>query len=449
MNKLKNRASLTFEDIWFYLIILSFSYEKPLAYLTTMDRVNPRLYDVATLLGVMWFLHSTKPQIELGIVYTSYRSIIKWFTICTIVGSIFYPFPSDINYFSYFYLIRYFQELFIYVLVIYYIHIRGINFDILFNVIIIGGVFVSLYCIHEYSNSDFQMVEIAPGKTIPKPAGLVWGPFTAGYFQIANYSPIVGFLAVCYAFSKKNYSKWFYLLISGLILWPSFVSGSRMAIGFIFILFSLAAIRNKQFKNILVSLVIVGIFYYMLNSEKLLALIYNSESQTIQRMILMEESDKFEFNSIGGRIKHILVWFNRISEYAYNGIFIPIFGGGFYVAPMNGNFRIGYGWHNIFLFAIEQSGIIGALLLTKFIKRSYISLKHELPFFDKASPQYWFVYSAFNSFIAMIIIGLIGGHSFWSGFGTGNFNTFRIIILLIATVPIADNCLNRTYLPKY
>jgi len=444
-NKLK---SLSIEDVWFYLLILSFSYEKPLAYLTTMDRVNPRIYDIVTILGLVWFMNHRKPQVELGIVYTSYRKIVQWFAVCTIVGSLFYSFPSDISIFSYFYLFRYIQELFICLLVIYYINVKGVDFEMLFNVIILGGIFVSIYCIQEYLNSEFQMVEIAPGKTIPKPAGFVWGPFTAGYFQIANYSPVIGFLTVCYAFSRKDNSKWLYMVIAALILWPSFVSGSRMAIGLIVLLFSLAALKNKQFTKILLSLLIIGVIFYIWNSEQLLALIFDSESQTVQRMIRMEESDKYEFNSVGGRIMHLFEWFKRIGEYVYDGIFLPFFGGGFYVAPMKGVYRIGYGWHNIFIFAIEQSGIIGLWLFWHFIKRSYNELKKRLPLMDKESPQYWFAFGAFYSFIAMLIIGILGGHSFWRGFSTGNLNTFRILLLIITTHAYLVNPNTLKYITK-
>jgi len=172
---------------------------------------------------------------------------------------------------------------------------------------------------------------------------------------------------------------------------------------------------------ILSSLLAVFIIY---NSE----LLMNDEFQTIQRLESMEETD---FNSIQARITNFLNF--DITSYEEGGILMPFIGGGFYVAPVNGNFRIDYGVHNIFLFSFEQAGLLGFILFISVLITSNRQLRKGIKLFKKnKGVEFIFLTAVFSYFIASLIIG-IAGHTFWRGFATNNMNTLRLAILIIAS----------------
>lgn len=420
----------TISNIWFLTLLLSFSYDKPILILTSMDRFNPRLSDVATLLGLLWYYRFNAKFYIINDVFNSYKKLIIWFAVCTLFSIIFYGFPLNIDAFSIYYLFKYFQELLVCYLVLCYLSAYNVSYEEIFKVLILGGIFVSIYCIIEYITPGDLEVEISPGKYVKKPQGYVWGPYTATYFQIANYSPIVGFIALTYAISKKGIYKWLLVVVSFIIFWPSLVSGSRTAIGFILVLLLIAFFKEIKFRAFILLSISALIVYFGFNLDALYQMILSSDSETISRMQQFEESNSH--NSVEGRVNYIFVWFDSFNKYVINGILVPVFGGGFYVAPLNGAFRIGYGWHNIFIFAIEQSGIIGLVLFVKFIKKGYKGLNANYKKLNDSLVEKKFVFAVIIIFMAMFILGLSGAHTFWEGFSTGNFNLFRLVLIMLA-----------------
>lgn len=420
----------TITNLWFLVLLLSFSYDKPIAIITSMDRFNPRLSDLATVLGVIWYLKfNAKFQIN-NVVFTAYKKLIIWFSICTIFSVFFYDFPFEIDAFSVYYLFKYFQEILVCYLVLCYMLVYNISYEKIFLILIIGGVYVSLYCIVEYLSPADLEVEISPGKFVKKPEGYVWGPYTATYFQIANYSPIVGFITLSYAITKKGIYKWILVVISFLIFWPSLVSGSRTALGFILILLLLAFLKDVKFRILILVLLCGMMVYYGFNMDALFDIVLSSDSQTIERLQQFEESDSH--NSFEGRVNYFFVWFDRFTSYVYNGVLVPLFGGGFYVAPMSGSYRIGYGWHNIFIFAVEQAGVIGLVLFSKFIKKGYNELNDKFKSLENNLIERKFVFAVLIIFIGIFVLGISGAHTFWEGFSTGNFNLFRLVLVMLA-----------------
>ncbi|SDH02385.1 hypothetical protein [Winogradskyella thalassocola] len=421
----------TIGNLWFLILLLSFSYDKPILILTSLDRFNPRLSDVATILGVIWYFNfNAKFNID-NVVLSAYKKLVIWFTICTVFSILIYGFPLNIDAFSIYYLFKYYQELLVCYLVLCYMSVYEIPYERIFKILIIGGVFVALYSILEYLTPGDIEVEISPGKFVTKPNGFVWGPYTATYFQIANYSPIVGFITLAYAIYKKGLYKWALIAVSFLVFWPSLVSGSRTAIGFILVLFAIAFFKDVKFRVLIIVMLSTVVVYFGFNIDALYETILSSDSETIARMQRFEESGSH--NSIEGRFEYVFVWFERFPMYVYNGILVPVFGGGFYVAPMNGAFRIGYGWHNIFIFAIEQAGVIGLILFIKFIKRGYAVIGNHIKKLEINSAKRQFVFAVFVIFIAMFVLGIGGSHTFWEGFSTGNFNLFRMVLITLAT----------------
>lgn len=420
----------TLSNVWFLILLLSFSYDKPIVILTSMDRFNPRLIDVATILGVIWYIKAnTRFKIH-NAVFNAYKKLIIWFAVCAFLGILLYGFPISVNVFSIYYLVKYFQELLVCHLVLCYLSVYNVPYDKIFKVLILGGVFVSLYCVQEYFTQNTLEVEISPGKYVIKPSGYVWGPFTVSYFQIANYSPVVGFLALTYAISKKGLQKWMYMATSLLIFWPSLVSGSRTAIGFIIMLFAIAFIKDIKFRGYIIITLLAVLLFFIFNTDAFYNLFLNSESETLQRFQRFEESGSH--NSIEGRLRYVFEWFYRFGSYVYYGLFVPLFGAGFYVAPMNGVFRIGYGWHNIFIFAIEQAGVIGLLFFLNFIKKGYKALNNRYKTLKDLSVEKEFVFAVLVIFIGIFLFGISGAHTFWEGFSTGNFNLFRLVLIMLA-----------------
>jgi hypothetical protein len=435
MNLSINTRTFSLANIWFVILLLSFSYDKPILVISSFDRINPTLYDIGTLLGFFWLLGKGDFIRYHNIIYKKYLKIVLWFFVCTFLGLFIYDFPLAIKGYSLFYLFQYIQEIFVCFLVIQYLNSYPLDYDKLFKVLILGGVFVSIYCVYEYLNPGNGFIKLSSGLEIVKPVGYVWGPFTGSYFQLSNYSPIVGFITLCYSMTKTNVKKWIYILIALFIVWPSFVCGSRTAVGLVFTLLIIATFKNVKFKYFVFAVFILAILLFSLFPERLILLVNSPENTTIQRI---NNIDSGSNNSIQGRLSFILLWFTSFSEYVYQGYFVPIFGGGFYVAPMRGFYRVGFGWHNIYIFAIEQSGIFGLILFIRFFSTALKSLKYKVSQLVINSVNYWFTFAVRIIFISILIIGVFGAHSFWRGFSTGNFNSLRLILLIIATQSIIN-----------
>lgn len=337
----------------------------------------------------------------------------------------------------FFFVGKYLQELFICFVLITYLKYHKIDYHKLFKLIAFCGVFVSFYCFYEYNAVDSSIINITSDLSINKSKGLIWGPFRMSYFQISNYSPIVGFITLCYSLSKKGFGKYIYIFLSIIIYIPSLYSGSRASVGLLLILLFVASLLELKFRKILVFVFFLVFGFAFFNVEIISESLFVSENVTFNRFVNM--SDINVDNSVLGRLNLFLIWFYRFSEYAYNGFFVPFIGGGFYVAPMNGSYRIGFGWHNIYLFVVEQAGIFGLVLFYSFIKKVLNTLRANYKQLKKHTVEHWFVFSVRVIFISIIIIGIFGAHSFWNGFSTGNFNSFRLVLIILATHSFIKN----------
>jgi hypothetical protein len=129
---------------------------------------------------------------------------------------------------------------------------------------------------------------------------------------------------------------------------------------------------------------------------------------------------------------------------SYHGVKLLLVGGGFYVVPLprgssqfgspEPKYRKGYGIHNIFLFPLEQAGLVPfflALFLWFLILSRLKSMfkTHSSQNVTSSLSKSMFIYA-----IALIIVG-IGGQVFWLGFGTENFTFYQMTMFLIATSP--------------
>ncbi|MFD1079565.1 hypothetical protein, partial [Longispora fulva] len=296
----------------------------------------------------------------------------------------------EINGFTVYYYGSYLQELF--VLFIAARVISEINsLENIFKIFLWSGLFVFAYSYYEYFYGVAGEVEFAPGKYIIKPEGVIWGPFGNTYFQIATYLPLVFILIFGYASTLKGAKSKIVYGVSALTAWPLLFTGSRTGLGLLVI--TLLIYLILRFKAYYAGVIILFISIIILFS------IEGNKFQTIDRLENMENNSS---NSILSRFM-IFEEFD-LNSYTENGVLVPFFGGGFYVAPTHNNFRIGYGFHNIYIFALEQAGVIGLFLFLSFLTTAYKILKKGLRSFstDKSSLEYVFIAASLSYLISEI-----------------------------------------------
>ncbi|GJM61499.1 O-antigen ligase family protein [Persicobacter diffluens] len=408
-------------SIWFVLLLLSFCYQKPILFLSSIDRINPRLFDIVSILGVLFYFRfgDAKRPVKMLLWW---KYLVLWFCFLTIITIFFYDFPGSINQYVLFYCFKYIQGYFILLLV------SKLEFKLIPLVIktcFVGGVFVFVYCVFEFFYGEYGSVEFSPGKFVNKPMGVIWGPFGNTYFQIANYLPLLSSVIFGYSYAKKN--GLLYKLFAVLLSFPLLFTGSRTGLGLLLVSLALITIFNKDFYFLFITAFLALIVSFSSWSDKLL------ETNTISRMVAMENN---EHNSISDRVNLIDEF--DISKYHDNGHFLPFFGGGIFVAPRDGKFRIGYGFHNIYVYVFEQSGVVGFLIFLTFIAHTIKGLIINVIANRSDAVTYFFVISVLCFFISQLITG-VSAHSWWRGFATNDMNTLRLIILLIASTAYEKN----------
>lgn len=77
--------SSKWQFVWLCGLILSFTFERPLAFLTPYDRTNPRLFDVFVILGILTILPVLRPSGEFLKAFRIWRGLVAWFCFCAIV----------------------------------------------------------------------------------------------------------------------------------------------------------------------------------------------------------------------------------------------------------------------------------------------------------------------------------------------------------------------------
>jgi len=118
-------------------------------------------------------------------------------------------------------------------------------------------------------------------------------------------------------------------------------------------------------------------------------------------------------------------------NYSADSETILLVGAGFYVAPVyvdgHEKYRVGYGFHNAYLFALEQSGIIGFVLFLIFLfsMGTYLVRARRRNFGYEGD----FGNATLAIFLAMLVIGWIG-LGFWLGF-TGFLPVYLILIYIL------------------
>jgi hypothetical protein len=420
--------------LWLCLLLLSFSYELPLAQVTSMDRINPRLFDIVSLVGIVFVLPNLVQQKELPWLFRRWRAIIMVFGVCAFAWAAWIP--MEHYKFTLFFYFRYLQGL----LMIYMalkIPWSSEQKKRLHQLVVAGGVFVALYTIPEYlmGGGSRMLIEEA-GKEIIAREGTLLGSLGPNYFHVAQYSALASIMTMALFFNATTlFQKIFYVFLSVFVAWPALFCGCRAGIALVALSwFVFYLIAGPSFKVTGLTLLVILIIGAIALKPKMLTLNYWTErSLGIQRLFEAEEEEK-EGSSLKSRL--LANWYD-IELYRWQGIRVPFIGAGFHSAAHtypDGRrvFRHGYGIHNCYLFSLEQGGLGAFIMFIWFL----IACHHQLKFVRK------FAYNSTDKAFAMgmhcylfaLLPVMMGGQIFWQGFGTVNFNTYLILLFCMATM---------------
>jgi membrane-associated phospholipid phosphatase len=414
-------------------LILSFFYELPIREVTSFDRINPRLFDVATLLGLVFIMPGVRRGSPVPRLFEWWFAIVVWFVFCAMLWALAW-FPwQEAGRFSLFYGARYLQGL----LVIYLalrIPLSPRQKRCLHYAVVAGGVFVALYAIPEYVHRGVVR-QIAGGKVVNLMPGTLLGPLGTTYSHISGVSALAFAMSLALLVgSRARRGQWLLLAIALLVAWPGLVCGSRsglLALGFVFFvaLVYIPRLRTKMIKVGIVAVLLVGLLDIQMPSLKDIM----SLSRTIDRLMSIEESGTHDtiMERIGVGSGNIQGY--TLDIYEWQSWRLPIFGGGFYAVPVlrDGRlrYRVGYGIHNGYLFPFEQGGAVAFMLFIGFLVvcfKSLCRMKRSLIPEDAA-----FATGIWLFFLPLLVSTWFGAPT-WQGEGMVNFSTCVLLMLMLA-----------------
>lgn len=402
-NKDCSLKRVSIESLWLFLFVFSFFYELPLIKLP-FDRISPRLQDFVFLFGIILYGKSLFAT-EKSLIYKKWSRIVGWFLCCSILSCIILL-GDAYRLFSLLAALKYVEGLFIIKIAL---SVKKDNGIILYAAFW-GLILDSLYCVYQLNNP--QYIEKDNGVLALAPLS---GPLSSSYFEISQLIPLASVLvlALLVQSEKPRLLKIIMGAITILNCWPLLFTGSRTGLFLGAISLLSFVILNKS--KLAVPIVVAAAAATMIVIDKEWE---DSELYTISRAIDLEEEEK---DSIDERIGVATGFdFKRYD----NAIFIPFIGAGFDIAPVNGVARVDYGVHSMYLYPLEQAGIIGFVFFISFLLSSFKLLNRRRK--DDVLSR-----AAFSYLVAMLVVG-IGAHNFWREFSSGNINTFIVFVFCLA-----------------
>ena len=421
--------------LWLCFLILSFCYELPLTDVTTYFRANPRLFDIASILGFFFVLPGLRRTEPLPRLFRWWAAIVVWFVFCAALwASVWLPWAAA-GKFSVFYAIRYIQGLFVLYLVA-SIPLDARQKRLLHYMVVIGGIVVAIYAIPEHLRGG-TVRQLTEEKELRYSAGELFSCLGPTYFHIAMFGALSCAMALSLvALPRAPIARWSIIFVAFFVAWPSLFCGARAGLLGVGLVILVGLIFIKPLRTRLTAIALgaglmlgLGVLGEMTLEE------VAGKSYGFQRLVGIEERGRG--NVIAGRIMTGVDFITgkNADLYEWQGWRLPVFGGGFYAVPRlqaDGElyYRRGYGIHNVYAFPLEQGGVVAFVLFFGFLIACFKDLRKmtKLP----GSEDQAFALGAWVFFLALLIVAW-GGQVFWRGFGTENFNAYILVLLVLAT----------------
>lgn len=420
-----------FSFYWLIGLLLSFAHERPLVVLTSMDRLNPRAFDVMVVIGILFVLPVVPRREKLPHQFSLWAGIVWGYVLCAVLYSAFLL-PDEYAYFSLFFAAKYIEGL-IAIYIALKIPLSEQRRRLILWALVCGGIYVAVYCIFEYlGGQKGAVVEIAPGKFVQYSEQVLTGPLGYSYFHIAQLSSLCAVLALSLIeVYKRNVQRWAVIATSAFIGGPLLFSGSRTGFGLLVISMLLAipllrGVRTAVFG----ATVAVGFVATLLAMPGNLDFL--EDSTTFARI---SESE----GTHNGASNRLLLGLDfNLDDYKWGAI-MPLMGGGFYVVPRlegaTDNYRVGYGVHNTYLFPFEQGGLAVAVLFLMFLSSSIRGLGRVAKHAVGARRA---LAVALLAYLLASLPAYFAGQIFWMGFETVHFNACIVLMVLIALKAPSD-----------
>lgn len=400
---------------------MSFSYDKALVNLTGMDRLNPRLIDITVALIVLLRYKQLINPVKSEFV-SIFSLLLSWMFVCVFFWSFFIP-DKDIVFFSWFYLIKYF-EVFIVLRFLASVNYGGYDLKQAYKLLLVCGLLVSGRAFVELVSLETEYV-LSTGKIVYHRPGTLMSWLGSTYHHLTFYASLMFSLNLAVISTIKSRLKIFIVVMLTLLtMWPMLFSGARTGIVGLFFMLGYFFLKDRRVRRVILS---VLIFFVFLLATNFSAEDVSQYSSTLQRV---EEFDSNYEQSVTGRLSGRVY---DLSLYSWQGPKMFLFGGGFYVVPhlidSTLKYRVGYGVHNSYLFPFEQGGIvmfIFSLILyysiwKRIIQKSYCSDVNSVLL--RAGRAY---------FLFQMLSGFVGGNTIWMSVGmeTMTFMSSSLYLLL-------------------
>ena len=407
-----------FVYIWFIVTLCSFGYELPVLTLSSVDRFNPRLFDIMFLIGIVFFNTRIFNTCNNAIV-SLWGKMIIWMAVCAFATVIVTP--RTYGLYSLYYLFKY-VEGFLVVRMLFlckdYLSVSRLEF-----ILIVAGLIVSVFSLLQYFGRIPVTFDYSFEQDIPISNRYMLGPYSATYFAVAQMIPMCSLFCINHAVKNKQF-RLLFIVIFFLFVFVGVNCGSRTAFFLTISSVLMFFLMLSKHRIVMIggsALVAFILFIVIVNnpqSSRFLGEQLVEQNSTLARGQELENDSE---SSIVTRMEMFKSF--SYNDYDYK-IMMPFLGSGFYVSPKKGVFRVGYGFHNNYLFAFEQMGIIGFVMFLLFLfnvlKGSYNSLDNN----DVGRIMF--------SYSLMLCIANVTGQIFWQGFGTCDMNTLTVYLMALA-----------------
>jgi len=421
--------------LWLCGLVLSFAYELPLWEVTQYERANPRLFDVMFVIGVLLVwpgLRTHRPSIQ---PFRLWAGIVLVFGICAAVTALVLV-PWEYGKFSLFYAAKYAEGLICAYLAM-QIPLTANQKRRIHQLVILGGLFVAMWCIPEYLVGK-TVVQLTAKKTLRVPQGVIFGPLSAWYFHIGQFSVLAFAMALAFVPKARTpAASWLFVGLAAFLAWPALVCGSRASLIGVVLVLSIYVVFNKRLVGHILLLAVAGSLLWYVYTPNRKGVGLRDLSLSVRRLLDIEAADMPEGHQFRSRV--LAFAHSSLSDYQHHG-YMAVFGAGFYVAPVveegSIRYRLGYGIHNSYLFAFEQGGLLAALLFALFLGSCWRRLSMIAPS-QVASDAAFGV--GMKSFLFALLLMSLGGQVFWHGFNTGNMNSYIVVLLVIGCCPSTEH----------